>query len=128
MLRFRPLLNGVGIFVLAVVTATALSPAEGASFDCTRASTLVESLICTDPNLSQLDDRVAVAYSSMRIRSTNPQELVAAQRVWLVQRNQCQSVACIEDQYTKRLAALGVSLRSNAQLVAGFDGSLLGLL
>ena len=83
MLRFWPLLDGVGISALAVVMATALNPAEGASFDCTRASTLVESLICTDPNLSQLDDKVAVAYSSMRSRSANPQELVVAQRAWL---------------------------------------------
>lgn len=49
-----------------VAAALALAPAaaQAASFDCKKAATKVEKLICADPELSRLDERMADAYAA----------------------------------------------------------------
>ncbi|WP_160296756.1 hypothetical protein [Sphingomonas sp. ERG5] len=54
MLRYVAMLLGL---VLLIGTA----PAGAASFDCAKASTRVEKLVCSDPQLSRLDERLAAA-------------------------------------------------------------------
>ena len=39
-------------------------PAHGASFDCAKASTKVETLICGDPGLSALDSKLSARYEN----------------------------------------------------------------
>lgn len=87
------------------LTATA-GPSYAASFDCTTASSIVETLICRDPALSQLDDRLSDAYSAARTRSGNAPQLSAEQRAWMAQRNQCQTAACVSGAYSARISAL----------------------
>lgn len=89
-------------FLLALQIPTALA----ASFDCTKASTQVEKLICTTPILGQLD--IALSENYRNIRASNIGDgaratLQTEQRDWMKQRNTCSTVACIERIYRSRL-------------------------
>ena len=100
--------TNVGLVVATTavwLTATA-GPSYATSFDCAKASSIVETLICRDPALSQLDDRLSAAYSAARTRSGNAPQVSAEQRAWMVQRNQCQTAACVSGAYSARIAAL----------------------
>lgn len=92
---------------LILIVATGAAPVEAASFDCKKASTVIETLICQDPSLSQMDERLSAAYSAARAKSSNPSQLIADERTWMVQRNQCQTTACLSHAYSKRIAELG---------------------
>ena len=87
-------------FLLAFQIPTALA----ASFDCTKASTQVEKLICTTPILGQLD--IALSENYRNIRASNIGDgaratLQTEQRDWMKQRNTCSTVACIEHETKK---------------------------
>jgi uncharacterized protein YecT (DUF1311 family) len=78
--------------------------AFGASFDCAKASVAAEKLVCENPDVSRLDDRLARAYqwrlSEARVRG----EARRDQARWLSEvRNQCQTVACVRSAYLERL-------------------------
>lgn len=98
--------------VIAVLAYVAVwdgqhSNAQGASFDCSKASNIVETLICADPNLSRLDDRTATAYAAARARASNPPQLLQEQRAWMVRRNQCPTAQCVALSYNQRIMELG---------------------
>ena len=54
-----------------------------ASFDCTKARSKVEKAICADPELSKLDDQLAVVYKSALAAHPLPSYIRARQRAWL---------------------------------------------
>lgn len=83
----------------------ALTPfvANAASFNCKRAATEVEKLICSDAELSDLDDELAEEYKRALARSGNPGNLIRAQRRWLAERNACGNRACLIAEYSSRL-------------------------
>jgi hypothetical protein len=60
--------------------------AKAVSFDCSKASTPVEFLVCGNRDLSELDDRMAAVYSAARHQNGNQGQLVLDQRAWLAQR------------------------------------------
>jgi uncharacterized protein len=80
--------------------------AIAASFDCTKASTQVEKLICSTSILGQLD--IALSQNYRNIRASNIGDgaraaLQTEQRDWMKQRNTCTTVVCIERIYRSRL-------------------------
>jgi len=81
-------------------------PSRAVSFDCARAAKTVEFLICREPELSILDDRMGVAYSAARRQSVNLAQLISDQRTWLARRNSCRGVNCIANEYQARLSEL----------------------
>ncbi|KQZ31377.1 lysozyme inhibitor LprI family protein [Caulobacter sp. Root1472] len=50
------------LLLAAVIPSLSVSPAAAASFDCAKARTKVETLICKDPQLSRQDEDLAKAY------------------------------------------------------------------
>ena len=94
-------LAAVGVWKLMIA-----DPAQAASFDCSKASTLVESLICADPTLSALDVEMAAAWGEARRASPNPNQLQESQRAFIRQRGQCQNPRCIADINRQRTAEL----------------------
>lgn len=81
--------------------------ATAASFDCARASTLVEQAICNDPELSGLDDSLSDAYRDALQQAPDPALVQATQRRWLSQvRNSCRNAACLRSAYRTRLTEL----------------------
>lgn len=105
-----------GIVLLAAVT-TSLSHA--ASFDCERASTAVEKLICSDPDLSRLDSELDVRYREQL--SAGISGLVQEQRRWLAKRNACNNNACIKIQYLNRLSEVSERGKSLTDIAARLE-------
>ena len=81
------------------------SDAAGPSFDCARASTQVEHMICTDAELRALDLGVARFYAS-GMRNSRPGRAVREQREWLAMRDQCDARACLRQAMMERLSSL----------------------
>lgn len=96
----------LAIFLLGLPGA-----AFAVSFDCTNASSRVEKLICTEPDLSGLDDKLAAEYRAVR-RLGFFDSHVRAQRAWVAKRNACEDKACVKALYESRIAEL-VELADN---------------
>ena len=91
-------------WILATLTLLGMpsSAARAASFDCAKASSRVEKLICSDSELSQMDEAMAAAYGALD-KSAN---LRRDQREWVKWRNACSAAECVRATYQSRLAAL----------------------
>lgn len=78
-----------------------------ASFDCSRAASKIEKLICSTPDAADADTRLAAAYSAARAKSNDPNALKADQRNWLAnERNACSDAACLLRVTNDRIAHL----------------------
>lgn len=98
------------IATFLTLIAIGLVPHTGAlaaSFDCSKARTSVEKLICSDPLLSELDSRMAQEYRRELQTSLHTGILKDTQRQWLKRRNACSSPECIEAAYRLRIEDLG---------------------
>lgn len=71
------------------------------SFDCRRASSQVEHLICSSDVLAGLDRDMVNLYG--QVRAVNPDD-VTDQSSWLRQRNACTTHSCVQSQYEQRVA------------------------
>ncbi len=92
---------------VAAVTASVDNNPFAPSFDCTKASSSQERMICGDRELSKLDVQMAGAYADARQKSTDANALRAEQKQWLknTQRS-CSDKACLVGAYTARIAEL----------------------
>lgn len=90
-------------------------PSQGAarpSFDCAKASTNVERMICDDPSLGDKDRQVSVTYRTwvQRVKAgdliDSIDEIVADQKAWVQRRNACQTAACVSKAYDERIEEL----------------------
>lgn len=96
MLR-RNLCNLIGVLLLIPMST------HSASFNCAKASTSVEHIICSDTGLSTADDQLAKLYKrNIKINHS----LVEQQKLWLKQRNTCKDVECLSHAYQTRLSEL----------------------
>ncbi|HEM7892207.1 lysozyme inhibitor LprI family protein [Burkholderia cepacia] len=71
------------------------SPVIRASFDCSKAASKIEKLICSTPQTADEDARLALVYSAARAKASDPNALKDDQRQWLKQRNACDDAACL---------------------------------
>ncbi|HEV7778889.1 MAG TPA: lysozyme inhibitor LprI family protein, partial [Luteibacter sp.] len=95
------ILLGMGIFA---------SDAFAASFDCSKAASPVEKLICGDQDVSRLDTQLQGTYQTAlgAVDASSKDRLVKEQRNWIrYTRNICQDEACLGDAYKARIAVLG---------------------
>jgi uncharacterized protein len=78
--------------------------AQAASFDCAKASTTVEKLICADEKLSVLDDQLTAAYKTASETATDKAAFKTQQRDWLKKkRNACKNAECLTKTYQARI-------------------------
>lgn len=92
----------IALFFLTLQIPTSIA----ASFDCTKAGTQVEKLICSTAVLGELDVALSTNYKNIRasnIGDSAGADLLQTQREWMRQRNTCSSADCIERIYRKRL-------------------------
>jgi len=75
--------------LFALIIILAVHPTEAASFDCNKARTPVEHLICSDQELSSDDDILASLYKAGVSKTHADPNLVRAQRQWLAERDAC---------------------------------------
>jgi uncharacterized protein len=98
--------------ITIVLTAALLLPAEppavAQSFDCAKAQTQVEKLICSDAGLRELDEHLGRYYAAGRDAVEGASAcLQSDQAQWLkAVRNQCADASCLKAAYLDRLGGL----------------------
>jgi uncharacterized protein YecT (DUF1311 family) len=81
--------------------------ASGPSFDCTRASTIVERLICADSDLARADRSLNEVYRAVASGQSDTSELRREMNTWRrTERDTCASAACVLSAYTSKTEAL----------------------
>jgi uncharacterized protein len=82
---------------------------HAASFDCGKASSEVEKIICSDEELSKLDESLSEAYLQALKRAYIKRQAIESQRKWLKNhRNTCQNAECLKRAYETRIKELGL--------------------
>ena len=81
-------------------------PAQAASFDCVKSTTKVEKLICSDAELSKLDEELNAAYKTALQDGKQDDSIKQAQKQWMKDRNGCADAACVKQAYETRLSIL----------------------
>ena len=94
----------VGSFVLLALSVGA----QAASFDCAKAATSTEKLVCANQRISDLDEYLGRYYQTARAELGRGAACLAPnQREWLrTVRNVCKDAKCLERVYLDRLAEL----------------------
>lgn len=107
------------VLALALIMIVS-SPAAAQSFDCRKATTDVERMICADAELSRLDEQMARAFTDARSQGgVNAADQVA----WLKNvRNRCATVDCLKSAYQARIADLATPGRATAFSIEGLAG------
>lgn len=105
-----------GIFLALPVTSLA---AVSASFDCAKARSAVEKMVCSETALADLDSRLGQLYTGLlsNMRSAQVEKLRQGQKSWLAERNRCGDKTCLEQRYKERLAQL-----NRLQLIRDYAG------
>ena len=95
----------IGLFCASMIPSL-----EAFAFDCAKASTRVEKLICADKKLVELDRELNKLYREASKRE--PQGIKVEQRQWLKSRNSCPDVACVSAAYEDRVDELKSFIRA----------------
>ena len=82
------------------------APGLAASFDCAKANTKVEHLICDNPEISKLDEALAQSYKDALQKESKANAIKQAQKKWLKQRNGCGDADCVRRAYEMQLQAI----------------------
>ena len=79
------------------------------SFDCAKASSEAEKLVCSTPALAALDRRLAEVYAAAKAKMPD-NEVVGWQRGWVKGRDECwkseDKPRCVEESYKTRIVEL----------------------
>lgn len=93
--------------LLTALLAVIASHAHAASFDCTKARSQVEHLVCDTPALSQLDETLAATY---KVALANDPASRQRQVTWLREtRDRCNDAPCLAAAYQTQIQAMGAS-------------------
>lgn len=100
--------RGLSAAALALFATLAVSSAaQAASFHCPHNASASERIVCTDPTLSALDDKLAALYKTA-VDATPDATALEADRVtqWQWRQHNCKDKACVTDWYNRRIAEL----------------------
>ncbi len=90
---------------------------HAASFDCAKAASKVEKLICDDAEISKLDEELSAAYKAALQDGKQADTIMQAQKQWMKERNGCADAACVKRTYEARLTSLAVAQADKAKSV-----------
>lgn len=86
--------------LITILLFVSASYASAASFDCSKVKNFAEESVCSDSDLSRLDDALSHIYRIALERVTNKEQLKAEQRQWLGKRDAC-NYSKISDNYER---------------------------
>lgn len=99
--------------LIALLSLCLAVKVQGASFDCEKAGTEVEKLICADSELSKLDEEMGKTYAEALKEFSVPEALKLRQRQWFKRRDACVDrglpkyiMQCVKEIYQQRLAEI----------------------
>jgi uncharacterized protein len=98
-------------FVVCSVLAGTGGRAAAASFDCKKARTQAEKLICATPALSRADEELGRQYKAARAATKDAKGLRDAQQRWVRKRDLCADAACMLAAYERRIPELRATAR-----------------
>ncbi len=98
------------IFLLSLSVQT-----YAASFDCAKATSVTEKLICSDESISKLDEQLASAYKQGLDAEKDKDAFKKMQIEWLKQQRACKDAECLSKTYQARIAELNNSSIADAQ-------------
>ena len=116
-----------GILIVALLLSLGLgTTGQAASFDCSKATTKTEKAICSDPELSALDDMMALVWKHYKTKLDKtfplkdgsltenpivvPKQALEQQREWLSKVDACAGKSdCIHNSYKSRILAISSS-------------------
>jgi uncharacterized protein len=78
----------------------------GASFDCSKAKTNIEKMICSDKELSVMDENLSKTFKEAIKTTKDKNQLKNKQFAWLKERNECNDLNCLYDSYNFQLKYL----------------------
>src|ERR1035441_6935922 len=92
--------------MILIAAAAFAGTLHAASFDCAKAETRIEKLICSTPTLSEADEVMAAAYKKARAKTNltakEEEVLKQGQLDWLKYHvNQCPDAACVQEEYKR---------------------------
>lgn len=96
---------------MIVVVFYSISPVYSAGFDCTKAASKIEKMICSDPQLDKLDSDLLSSYKLAKDNLSKQQfeEIKNEQRKWIKFRNQeCTTIELCINAYQHRVDILGI--------------------
>lgn len=105
-LLFYSALRGTVIIILLFSLGVTASHAQ-ATFSCAEAKNCTEKVICSTPQLGELDRRMSRLYFRLRdeFSRREARQLLESQRDWLEDRNSCGCNAnCLIERYKERIA------------------------
>lgn len=77
------------------------------SFDCAKARTPIEYMICSNADLAKADAAVgALYYHRRKADPGDADKLMSAQKAFLAERNRCKSLRCVQHVYDQRFKEL----------------------
>lgn len=89
--------------------------AFSASFNCSRAGSVAEKLVCNDAELSALDDQLGKTYRLAKNKAADRRAFaVQSDGFWRWREANCHSRDCLIDWYRQRQAMLDATLRGEA--------------
>jgi uncharacterized protein len=93
----------------ALFLLTISGAVHAASFDCEKATSEVEKLICGNEELSTLDESLSKAYQQALKRTDIKKRTIESQRLWLKNvRNACEDAECLTNANETRILELGL--------------------
>lgn len=95
-------INGIKCILYLFGSLMVALPAQAASFDCAKAQSKVEHLICDNPEISKLDDELDAEYKLALQDHTRAEATKFSQKQWLHERNLCLTAICLRDTYIGR--------------------------
>jgi uncharacterized protein len=81
-----------------------------ASFDCAKAASNTEKMICNNEAISKLDKQLASSYKQAAENSVDKDVIKKTQVEWLKQQRGCKDVECLTKAYQERLQELNTSV------------------
>lgn len=101
---------------LLAAGATLAADATAASFKCTSKLSASERIVCNDPELSALDDRLATAWQRAKDTTLDADALDATRtQQWLWRQHNCTDQACVKSWYDRRIAELDADYQQAKQ-------------
>lgn len=100
-------MNRIVVWAFLTIVLLFIKSTSAASFDCAKDLSSVENLICTNTELSMLDEQYAVTYAQALKAATNKNEFKQNATTWLRDvRNVCQDTACLTRAYLTQTEAI----------------------
>lgn len=101
---------------LLLLGACSFGSVQAASFHCPKNASSSEKLVCSDPELSSLDDKLAQLYK--RVVDVAPdREAIEDDRVkqWQWRQHNCKDKTCVVNWYNRRIGELDADFNQGTQ-------------